>query len=86
MEREQLWRELAESADAVREAIEDAIDRLEAATATLAGRPPMDEADRVLLTRLTDDMTTAQRAVDAVETDLAGALDRARAHDEKGGA
>ncbi len=68
-------------------AFQDAVDRLDATNATLARLPSLDEADRILVTRLTDELATAQSAVDAVEGDLAGALDRARARDDaRGGA
>ena len=64
-------------------AFQDAIDRLDATHATLARLPSLDETDRILVTRLTDELATAQRAVDAAEADLADALERARAHDNE---
>ena len=68
-------------------AIHGAIDRLAAMNATLAGLPPLDDTDRTLVTPLTDDLATAQRAFDAAGVDVAGALDRVSARgDEKGGA
>ncbi len=64
-------------------AFEDAVDRLDAANATLAGLASLDEADRTLVCRLTDEVATAQSTVDAAEADLADALQRARAHDNE---
>ena len=63
----------------------DAVARLTATTASLAGLPSLDDTDRTLVTRLNDEIATARRALDAAEVDLHGALDRVRAHDDERG-
>jgi len=69
--------------EAILRDFQDAIDRLDATNATLAGLAYLDEADRTLVRRLTDELATAQRAVDAAEADLADALERALARDNE---
>ena len=64
-------------------AFQNAVDRLDATNATLAGLAFLDEADRTLVRRLSDDVATAQSALDAAEVDLAEALERAVAHDNE---
>ena len=67
-------------------AYEKVLDRVEALTATFSVLPSMDEADRTLRQQLTDDQAAAGTAFEGASTALDAALERAFAHDEKGGA